>query len=444
MLLDIFTFTGRLHPLIVHLPIGFLLLAVLFDVLSYTGRYASLRPAVPLILLAGFVAAVMACIFGYVLSLSGDYEAATLSRHQSSGIILAVIAGLLWLLTTQGAKRILTVPGKMFTGLLAGLLALVSYTGHQGGNLTHGHDYLTLATLTHKEREKPTTVDAAFIYEDVVQPMLVKKCSQCHRQGKLKGNLSVEDIDHLLKGGKAGPAVVAGKPNASELFKRISLDPAHEDFMPADGKPPLTKTETSIIRWWIEQAGAVTGTPIKDLKEKSVIQGQVAAYLGLEGAAPETPPSGVEQQINPAIPASLDMQLVEALRRKGLTVRVMLQHPVMLDVTLPAGSGKQIADIREDLLRVGPHIVWLNLSDNRLTENDLGFLKQLPNLEKLRLEKNPVGDGISDHIAGLKHLEAVNLNETRITKVCVNKLEGTGIKRLYTWHTAADGKIAAK
>lgn len=441
MLLDIFTFAGRLHPLIVHLPIGCLLLAVLFDVLSYTPRYTSLKPAVPLTLLAGFAAAVMACIFGCLLSLGGDYELRTLSRHRFAGIVLAIVAGVLWWLSTERAKRSFRLPGKAFTVLLIGLVGLVAYTGHQGGNLTHGNDYLTLATLTYQERTKPASADVALIYEDVVQPILEKKCSQCHRQGKLKGNLSMQDIQHLLKGGKNGPAVVSGKPEQSELYKRITMDAADEKFMPANGKPRLTKTETEIIRWWIAQA-AVTGKPMKDMKDKGAIQAQVAAWLGMGGAIPdESATAAIEQHINPAIPASLDMQPVESLRKKGLMVRVMLQHPVMLDVTLPAGSGKRIDDIKDDLLKVAPNVIWLNLSDNGLREDDLGFLKQLVNLEKLRLEGNPIGDGISGYIAPLQHLEAVNLNETKISMVCINKLNGhPSIKRVYTWRTAAEGK----
>jgi len=441
MLLDIFTFAGRLHPLVVHLPIGCLLLAVLFDVLSYTPRYTSLKPAVPLTLLAGFAAAVMACIFGYLLSLGGDYDVKTLGRHRFAGIVLAIVSGVLWWLSTERARRSFTLPAKAFTVLLAGLVGLIGYTGHQGGNLTHGNDYLTLATLTYKERTKPASADVALIYEDVVQPILEKKCSQCHRQGKLKGNLSMQDIQHLLKGGKNGPAVVAGKPEESELYKRITMDAADEKFMPADGKPRLTKTETAIIRWWIAQA-AVTGKPVKDMKDKGAIQAQVASWLGMGGGAPEEgATAAIEQHINPAIPALLDLQPVENLRRKGLMVRVMLQHPVMLDITLPAGSGTRVADIKEDLLKLGPNIIWLNLSDNGLGEDDLGFLKQLVNLEKLRLEKNPVGDGISEYLVGLKHLEAVNLNETKISLVCINKLNGhPSIKRVYAWRTAAEGK----
>ena len=90
------------------------------------------------------------------------------------------------------------------------------------------------------------------------------------------------------------------------------------------------------------------------------------------------------------------------------------------------------------LARVARNIIWLNLSDNGLTDSDLAVLEGMSNLEKLRLEKNPIADGISDHLLALKHLEAVNLNETRISAVCVNKLEKTqGVKRVYSWKTAA-------
>jgi hypothetical protein len=35
ILLDIFSYLGRMHPLVVHLPIGFLVLAAIFDILTY-------------------------------------------------------------------------------------------------------------------------------------------------------------------------------------------------------------------------------------------------------------------------------------------------------------------------------------------------------------------------------------------------------------------------
>jgi hypothetical protein len=57
----------------------------------------------------------------------------------------------------------------------------------------------------------------------------------------------------------------------------------------------------------------------------------------------------------------------------------------------------------------------------------------------LRLEKNPVTDGISYQLAGLQHLEALNLNETKITRACMEKLRALpNLKRVYTWKTMAD------
>jgi hypothetical protein len=67
------------------------------------------------------------------------------------------------------------------------------------------------------------------------------------------------------------------------------------------------------------------------------------------------------------------------------------------------------------------------------------LLPLMINLEKLRLEKNPVGDGVCNQLTGLHHLEAVNLNETKITSSCMEKLKQMpALKRVYTWKTIDD------
>jgi uncharacterized membrane protein len=435
---NITEFAGHLHPLIVHLPIGFILLAAVFNILSYFKKYANLKPAVSVTLLIGFISAVLACIFGYVLSLSGDYDPATLVHHKFSGIMLAAISGLLYFVSTERLKKEILIPEKLFSVVLLGLIVLMSYSGHQGASLTHGSDYLTMRTLTQEVRDKPASVQTAMIYEDLVGVILQKKCSQCHQGGKQKGNLSVESLQTLLKGGKSGPAVVAGKPNESELYKRVTLDPEHKDFMPADGKPPLTKTEIEIIKWWIGQANAVQGKTIAQLKNTDVIKPKISAYLGFtKDEAGEGDEKGFIQAVNPDIPLSADTTLIGKLRAKGLMVRMMLKKPVMLDITLPAKSGLKMADIQGQLQPLAKNIIWLNLSGNNFTDSDLAILKSFTNLEKLRIDKNPVTDGVSNDLMALKHLEAVNLNETRITDLAVNNLKkNPGIKRIYTWGTA--------
>jgi uncharacterized membrane protein len=412
---------------------------VLFEILSYFKKYQHLHSAVSFILLIGFIAAMAAGICGFILSLTGDYDLVNLNNHKIAGILVAIFSGLLYLLTTSRVKKIISINRMVFSSFSIILFILLSFTGHQGGNLTHGSDYLSLKTLQQREQKKPASVDEALLFEDVVQPLLIKRCTQCHREGKMKGELSLETLAGMLKGGKSRPAIVGGKLHESELYERITLDPANEKFMPSDGKTPLTKGEIAIIKWWIEKGMAMDGRRIADIKNAEEIRPRVAAFLGLGsmGEAGElTANTGIE--INPDIPQNINIALVDSLRKTGVQIRVMQHKPVMLDITLPAGSSDKINLMKNNLKAVAKNVIWLNLSNNGLTDKDLDFLPLMTNLEKLRLEKNPVTDGINNQLTGLNHLESLNLNETNITKAGLEKLKPLpNLKRVYSWQILA-------
>ena len=94
-------------------------------------------------------------------------------------------------------------------------------------------------------------------------------------------------------------------------------------------------------------------------------------------------------------------------------------------------------DIEKELSIVAGNVIWLNVSDNNLTEKDLEILKQMNNLEKLRLEKNPVGDNIVDLLEPLQYLESVNLNETLLTNSGMSRLRShSSLRRVYSWKTS--------
>lgn len=437
ILLDITTFMGRLHPMVVHLPIGFILLAVVFELLSYSPKFRHLKSAVSIILLLGFFAATAACMLGYLLSLSGDYNYQNLTRHKFTGIAVAIVSGLLFLLTTKKINNRIVLPSKLFSVFFIGLFFLITYTGHQGGNLTHGSEYLSMNVLQGQERKKPTSVEEALIFEDVVQPMLVRRCGQCHSEGKLKGQLSIASLAALLKGGKSGAAIVAGKLPESELYHRITLEPSNEKYMPADGKTPLTKQEVNIIKWWIEKGTVAEHTTMATMKNTADIIPNVSAWLGLGGAVANAEEAGAE--VNPDIPRTVDEKQLDSLRSKGMQVRIMSHNPVMLDITLPAGTVQPLSAMKSHLKAVAKNVVWLNLSQNNCTDASLDFLPLMTNLEKLRLEKNPLTDGIVNQLAGLQHLEALNLNETGITTAGLEKLKSVaGLKRIYSWNGAGE------
>ena len=318
-----------------------------------------------------------------------------------------------------------------------GILGLLGYVGHQGGSLTHGSDYLSLATLTKTERPKPTRIEQVFVFEDVVQPLLEKRCVQCHGAGKVKGNLRLEAHDDLLKGGKHGPVIVAGDLTKSELYRRITLDPAHKEFMPADGKTPLTKTEVALINWWIEKAAAAENTKLTEVKGYQAVQPMVASVLGFAGPtdALVADAGNANRPVNPNIPLSGDTAQITVARREGFVVRVMNHQPLMLDVTLPPKAGKPGANLAV-LKPLAKHIIWLNLSGLNLTDGQLSAITDFDNLEKLRVEKNPISDEALKSIAGLTHLHALNIYRTKITPAGLETLKHMKqLENLYVWQT---------
>ena len=435
ILLDITKLIGHLHPVVVHLPIGFLALAILFELLSYFKKFEQLKIAIPITLLVGFITAMFSCIFGYLLSLGGEYEFSKINNHKIAGITLAVASGLLFISTTTVVKKIFSIPRLIFSSLCVVVLLIMIYTGHQGGSLTHGSDYLSIKLINEPIRKKPISVAEALLFEDIVQPILIQRCGQCHREGKMKGQFSVQTLETLLKGGKTRAAIVAGSLNKSELFNRITLDPSNEKYMPADGKTPLTKAEIEIIQWWIEKGMATKGKKIAELKVSPEIQSKIALVLGIGNSIAVSETAITENsKINPEIPAISNTALIDSLRNKGINVRLMLHQPVMLDITIPPGMNASLNTIKPILQSIAKNVIWLNLSDNGLTDNDLDFLSGMTNLEKLRLEKNPITDKIAPQLSGLKHLEAVNLNETNVSEAGIEKLKQVpGIKRVYQW-----------
>ena len=90
------SFIGRFHPLLVHLPIGILLLAGLFSFLIKKEKYAALKPALGIALFWGMWSAIASCITGFLLSKSGDYDETAVNQHQWLGIATAITASVFY------------------------------------------------------------------------------------------------------------------------------------------------------------------------------------------------------------------------------------------------------------------------------------------------------------------------------------------------------------
>ena len=99
-------------------------------------------------------------------------------------------------------------------------------------------------------------------YEKVVKPLFQARCLACHGALKQNGNLRLDTVASMLKGGKHGPVIQLQKPEQSELLVRIR---SHEETekMPPDGEP-VEALQILAIEKWI-RAGAPA--PSRDIPE---------------------------------------------------------------------------------------------------------------------------------------------------------------------------------
>ncbi len=126
--------------------------------------------------------------------------------------------------------------------------------------------FLTLSAAAHAASTNSTPSKADIDYfEAKVRPVLVQNCYKCHssQAERLKGSLSVEFRDSLLKGGENGPAVVPGDPANSLLIKAIQYgDPDLQ--MPPKGKK-LSDDQIADLVQWVKMGAPDPRVPGKDL-----------------------------------------------------------------------------------------------------------------------------------------------------------------------------------
>ena len=236
-------FVGRFHPLLVHLPIGFLFAVLLLELYQLRQPPGRIGPARALLVGAAAVGSVLSGVAGFCLAREGGYEEEHLWWHQWLGIVTAVLmvgmaAALLF------ASR---VPRWIYPSTLSLCLLATVWAGHEGAELTHGTGYLTEPLWPGKAAgvAKPE-------YGRDILPVFRTHCTPCHGPTRQEGKLRVDLPEELLEGGESGrPAVVEGDLTASFLVELITLPRDHEKVMPPRERPALTREEMRLILGWI-------------------------------------------------------------------------------------------------------------------------------------------------------------------------------------------------
>ncbi|MFD2934113.1 DUF1549 domain-containing protein [Spirosoma flavum] len=265
-------FLGRLHPLLVHFPVGLLCVALLLEVIGWYRKSTEWRAGITAILWIGTISSVVAASLGLLLVNQEEYGGDTVTIHQWSGLATVLLA-----ISTVVALR----SGRMalYRSFLFLTVFGVSLAGHYGALLTHGDDYLTSVLPINSQSEPLIAGTTNFEFIRANQPItdkqveelnlevrsiLAHNCYSCHSATKTKGELRLDKKELVMKGGKDGVVLIAGHPEKSELIRRIKLPASDKEAMPTKGKR-LTDKEIALLEFWIQQ-----GAPWPSGTEKSI------------------------------------------------------------------------------------------------------------------------------------------------------------------------------
>ena len=417
---------GHFHVVLVHLPIGILLLACLFQWLERRPKYSSLRSATNIAFLLGMICAILSAFTGYLLSFSGDYDESLVITHQWFGISVAAVSIAMFYFHSKAAPIKTQLPVSVL------LFVLIIITGHLGGSLTHGSDYLTkswtLSSDTVAQRKPIPNVQEAMVYSDIIQPVLQAKCYSCHGKNKQKGKLRMDDSLRLMKGGKDGPVIIPGHAEKSEMAKRLSLPRGDDDHMPPKEKPQPTEQEIALIHWWIA-SGAPFDKKVRQLDQPEELKPALLALQNVQR----------EKVIIPDIPAKpvekANDEMIKKLKDIGAVVEPVAQNTNYLSanfVTVMNPGDKEV----QMLLPLKDQLIELKLGSSRITDSALQVLAGFKNLMRLQLEYTKITDKGLSNLKELENLRYLNLVGTAVTEKGVLQLKDMkSLRSIYLYQT---------
>lgn len=95
-----------------------------------------------------------------------------------------------------------------------------------------------------------------------IRPILSDNCFACHGPDtqKIKGGLRLDSKEATFKAGKSGTlAIVPGKPQKSEMIKRVFTKDPHDLMPPPESAKQLTSAQKEMLRRWIAEGAAYQG-----------------------------------------------------------------------------------------------------------------------------------------------------------------------------------------
>ncbi|WP_435356820.1 FN3 associated domain-containing protein [Emticicia sp. SJ17W-69] len=410
---------GRMHPLLLHLPIGFSVILLVFLLLKNEFETKTYEILVKLLLTLTAITASIVALMGFLLSKEGGYDADLLQIHKWTGAGVSFVSyGAL--LFSDEIKFTTKSYGTW------GLLVLIAIAGHFGADITHGENYLFEAFQTKKTA--PQFTENNTLYEAAIFPIFEAKCIACHNDQKVKGELNMSSIERILKGGKHGGIWKIGDALNSHLIQRANLPLDEKEHMPPKGKPQLTTDEIALLTAWINE-GADVKKVIKAYLASSEAKKMALKFISIKTPQKET------KVYTFSMPSESSLKEVNT---PFCTVFQFATGSPALQADFFV-SKKYERKTLENLSKVSEQLVILNLAKMPVKDEDITLIANFPNLERLNLNQTDITGNTLEQLKKCKKLESIALAGTKISKGNLQKLlDLPTLKEVFVWNTAID------
>ena len=449
-------FLGRFHPLLVHFPIALLVLAGVCELCAWWGAGRT-RPVRCPERHASPALSALGDSTGSVLSLGGPLRAGRRRRRlparrerqlRRTDIRVARaawrrggdrrIADVVCLDSRAAAPVGRELTTAVYRTLLVTTIIVIAIAGHLGATLTHGEGYLTehapaaiRGWLGRGDRRAAAPVAEPSRSGDRVFDRRAADPGQALRQlprprPEPKASSGSTRLDGIRKGGEDGPVIVAGRAADSEI------DPPYLAAPVAQGRDaPRRQAFTHGVRG--------SGDPLVDRSGRTGRQEAGGARITAEVEPAIEAAVGVVTRGGPSLPdvnvGPPDRQAVAAAARLGVSVVPLgaSTHFIELHCTNAKRVRRQparrapAACTADGLAQPEWH------ADYRCWPVDGGAVQEP---DAPASEPNAVSDRGLPQLAGLQHLEYLNLYGTGVSDAGLQSLAALKrLRTLYVWQT---------
>ena len=423
-------FLGRFHPLLVHLPIGFLILAILIEIYCSIFKIRINQSIINFTWFVAFFSSVLTTILGLLIAETGHYIDENLSMHKIFGFSLTGITFISWFLRLSIFSNLFSSSLKTLSNVI--IVVLLTLTGHYGGNLTHGETYLVdyapeqiKELVVNKNKNIELEIDSVKIYNDLIQPIFNQKCVSCHNKEISRGNLNMDSYSNLLKGGSSGNPINKSDPRKSLLIKRITMPTSELKYMPPDGEP-VSFDEIKTLIWWINNFDK-SNENLASLKVEDDIKESLEILYSLNFKE--------KQWFEKIVVEKLDESLIQNIDNTTFQIKYISDDKKFLSVKY-LKKNASINDI-EKLQKISSNITYLTAKSSNLSNDIIKSISNFKNIVKLEIQDNNIDDESIEILQSLNNLEILNIHNTKITNRAIESLKNfKNLKRAYVWGTS--------